>query len=187
MRLFSAVAIAPEALYEIARLQDALRDRVEVHRWQPVGNMHLTVHFFGEVGAETVPLLAERLSDASHVVSPFDLRLGSLGAFPKRGHPRVLWLGVEDPAQALHALERTMRAAIADLGLLHEARPYSPHITLAREPRGAVRIGELAEGAPIAPVAWRVDHAALFRSTLTPQGALYEVLHRFPFGGEARC
>jgi len=186
MRLFSAVAIAPAAQEEISRVEAALDAHVEVKRWQSVANMHITLHFFGEVAEEAVPELAERLSDASHVMSPFQLRLGSLGAFPKRGHPRVLWLGVEDVSQSLYALERTMRAALEDLGLLQEARPYSPHITLAREPRGVIRVPELAETVEVAPVEWQVQHAALYRSLLTPQGAQYSVLHRFPFHGEPR-
>lgn len=186
MRLFSGVAIAPAAKREIARVETALSDRVEVRRWQPVANMHITLHFFGEVAEETVPVLAERLSDASHVVSPFQLRLGSLGAFPKRGQPRVLWLGIEDVTLSLHALEATMRAAIDDLGLLQETRPYSPHITLAREPKGAFRVQDLAAEVDVAPVLWEVDHAALYRSVLTPQGAQYSVLRRFQFQGDAR-
>lgn len=184
MRLFSAVAIAPEAQREIERVERELAGRVEVRRWQPVANMHVTVHFFGEVAAEVVPALAERLSDASHVIAPFRLQLGRLGAFPARGHPRVLWLGVDDPQQSLHALERTMRMALSDLGIPQELRPYAPHITLAREPKGNVRIRELADEVPVEPVSWQVTEAALFRSVLTPQGSQYTVLHRFPFHGE---
>jgi len=186
MRLFSAVAISPGTQHEISRIEAALSERVEVKRWQPVVNMHITLHFFGEVAEESVPDLAERLSDASHVITPFQLQLGSLGAFPKRGQPRVLWLGVEDLTQSLHALERTMRAAIEDLGLLQETRPYSPHITLARDPKGFARVSELVDVAEVDPATWRVDHAALYRSVLTPQGAQYSVLHRFPFHGEPR-
>lgn len=186
MRLFSAVAIAPEAQRAIERLEGALGGHVEVRRWQPVANMHLTLHFFGEVSPEVVPELAGRLSDASHVIAPFSLRLGSLGAFPARGQPRVLWLGVEDLQQSLHALERTMRTAIADLGLLRESRPYSPHITLARDPRIDMPVRDLAAEVSAEPVTWRVEEAALYQSILRPQGAQYTVLHRFPFHGEPR-
>ncbi len=184
MRLFSAVAIAPEAQREIERVERGLAERVDVKRWQPVANMHVTLHFFGEVPEEAVPPLAERLSDASHVLAPFELRLGSLGAFPRRGQPRVLWLGVDDLTQGLHALEQTMRAAIADLGLLAEVRPYSPHITLARDPRTTLRVADLAAEVAVEPIRWRVEQAALYRSILAPQGAQYSVLHRFPFQGE---
>lgn len=186
MRLFSAVAIAPEAQREITRIQGELDRWVEVRRWQPAANMHITVHFFGEVSEERVPLLSERLSDASQLISPFRLQLGSLGAFPKRGQPQVLWIGVGDVTQSLHALERTMRTALADLGVLEEARPYSPHITLARKPRCSVRVAEMAAAVPVEPIVWQVDHAALYRSVLTPEGAQYSVLQRFPFHGAPR-
>lgn len=186
MRLFSAVALAPAAREEIARVEAALAERVAVKRWQPVANMHVTVHFFGEVADERLPDLVARLGDASHMVFPFELRLGSLGAFPKRGQPRVLWIGVEDVTLGLHALERTMRAAIDDLGILAEARPYSPHITLAREPRTTSRVPELAADVTVRPVVWQVDHAALYRSVLTPEGARYSVVQRFSFHGAAR-
>lgn len=186
MRLFSALEIAPAALVELARLQAALQSRVDFRRWQPSANMHLTIHFFGEVPEDLVPRLAEHLAIACQGVAPFSLRLGSLGAFPRRGQPRVLWLGVEDPSQGLSALEARMRSAIGDLGLLREERTYSPHITLARESRGAVRVSDLADEVGSAPIVWQVDHAALYRSVLTPQGAQYSVLQRFAFQGEAR-
>ena len=78
MRLFSAVAIAPEAQREIERVERELAGRVNVKRWQPVANMHITLHFFGELPEAAVPSLAERLSDASHVLSPFELEDGSV-------------------------------------------------------------------------------------------------------------
>ncbi len=69
-----------------------------------------------------------------------------------------------------------MQAAVADAlagaGLYEpEKRPFWPHVTLARVRRGE-RVRRVAAGDPPAP--FRADRVVLYRSTLRPDGAVYE-------------
>jgi 2'-5' RNA ligase len=73
---------------------------------------------------------------------------------------------------------------MAQLGFARERRAFRPHLTLGRvRGRGPGRpwpgIAKLAD-APVGTV--RVDGLALVRSTLTPQGAVYDVIARAPLG-----
>ena len=68
-----------------------------------------------------------------------------------------------------------------------DARPFTPHLTLARvrddarrEVRAIARDVE-AEGGP--SVALVIDHVVLFRSELSPQGPTYHELARIAFTG----
>jgi 2'-5' RNA ligase len=59
-----------------------------------------------------------------------------------------------------------------------EKRPFWPHVTLARVKRGERRVSPLP-GDPAPPGApFEARELTLYRSTLRPQGALYEPLAR---------
>ena len=76
-----------------------------------------------------------------------------------------------------------MQAAISDAleaGRWYrpEKRPFWPHLTLARVKRGERRVPPLPD-APAPPRrALRGGQLTLYRSTLRPQGAIYEPLAR---------
>jgi 2'-5' RNA ligase len=149
------------ALWPDARVRRALAAWRDSFAW-PAGaapvvdaRLHLTLHFIGEVDAAGLPMLARTLRVA---VPRFELVLDR--ARDWHGGLVVLRPGaIPPPLTALHqALGDALRAA----GLRPEARPFRPHVTLARHAAGAV-----AGRAPPA-VRWRVAGYALVRSTPGP-------------------
>ena len=71
-------------------------------------------------------------------VKPFFLYAPGLwDAFLSRLVPRVLWIGLDDPSQALGRLNERLMAALTPLGFPPEERPFHPHLTLARAQNGA--------------------------------------------------
>ena len=75
-----------------------------------------------------------------------------------------------------------MIARTARLGRPPEDRPFDGHLTLARARKAArVDLRRLA-GAPI-EAAWPVTEVCLVESRLSPAGARYEVVDRFPARG----
>ena len=92
--------------------------------------LHLTLHFLGEVAAQDFDTMRTALATVR--VNAFTVAINGIGKFQQEGRPQVLWAGVEANA-ALIALHRSIGAALADaIGFQPEDRPYSPHITLAR-------------------------------------------------------
>src|SRR5690606_39982385 len=63
-------------------------------RWVAPENLHITLRFLGSVPERRLADVAGALAEASRLVGPFLLELGSCGYFPPRGTPRVLWVGV---------------------------------------------------------------------------------------------
>ena len=63
--------------------------------------------------------------------SAFDLRLTSLGSFPHPKRPRVIYIGIQAPAE-LEALQHGIESASRRLGYESEDRAFSPHLTLGR-------------------------------------------------------
>jgi 2'-5' RNA ligase len=111
---------------------------------------------------------------------PFDIVLDTIGAFPPRGVPRVLWIGVGEGASRLSELQGELARRIAALGIPLEDRPFHPHLTLARwrESRSPDREWALA-AAPHGVIARaRVEGATLYQSRLSPAGPSYTALTR---------
>src|SRR5947208_12205985 len=144
MRLFIAVDLSDEARQAVGaeqkRIAAALNRAGSSLRVIPPERMHLTLVFLGEVEEARVPALCE--ASARDVdAAPFDIGFRELGAFPPRGAPRVLWIGVNRGSNELIGLQRTMSARVAALHVPLEDRSFSPHLTLGRwrESRSSVR------------------------------------------------
>jgi len=165
VRLFVAVDPPPEA---VAELEKAVGEREELLRWVPPEQWHLTLVFCGEVDDARVADLTERLRRAASRTSPFTLRLGGAGTFPKQAaKARVLWVGVDGDVPALTRLAERCAAAVRRTGVEVEDRKYRPHLTLARARREAVDARaqvEHLEGFETKP--WTVSSLRLVKSTL---------------------
>lgn len=184
MRLFSAIDFPPPIVQILADRQARLRAQVEARRWQRLDDSHLTVQFFGEVADEQLPALAAALQEGARCCAPFELRLGELGYFPPRRRPRVLWCGVQGAVPVLLRLEAALWEACLPLGLKRESRPYTPHITMAREVAGPVDFEALAWAEDELPAAWLVTQLVLYRSELSAAFTRYSRMATFEFSGK---
>ncbi len=190
MRLFVALEVPPEVRRELDRRSRDLRAGLPKARWVRPEAMHLTLAFLGETDGERLPGLFEELAAAFRPGAAMELRVAGFGAFPPRGRVRVLWAGVETAGDLAGRQRRVVDAVGRALGApLEEAgRPYHPHLTLARcrppWPRPALRrLADALGSAAALPFA--VADGALIESHLSPAGAHYEVLRRFPLAGAA--
>lgn len=174
MRLFTAFELSPEVKEEVLRLQEELRP-LPFRRWQPEKTLHLTLHFLGEVDPALLSSLEVSMKAGCHGFGAFQLELDQIGAFPSLKRPRTIWLSVAGQRDRLSALEAIIRPRVTVLGIPLEDRPYSPHITLARDPRDPVVVPEVT----VTPVAWTVSELVLFESTLQRGGAIHTPLARF--------
>jgi 2'-5' RNA ligase len=98
--------------------------------------VHLTLKFLGNVPAEQIASICQALEHAARDMAPFTVGAQSLGCFPNTSRPRILWMGLDDPQQALSSLQQQVEAALQALGFAPETRPFRPHLTLARFQEG---------------------------------------------------
>ena len=148
--------------------------------WVPADRLHLTVRFIGEVGdaqaEQIMRVLREPLATA-----PFAIALDRLGAFPPSGPPRVFWIGISAGHDAMLGVEAEISARLATVGVAPEARPYSPHVTLARVRESAgLRPTTLFDRCEPAAAETRVRTVTLFQSKLSPKGASYVTVLQTP-------
>lgn len=163
-------------------LPDALDDELQLMaggipraRWQTPEQLHLTLHFLGEIDGGALRRLIDAL-DQQLECPAFEMQLRGAGVFPPRGEPRILWLGVADP-EPLHLLHRRCAAIIDDQGLERERRKFHAHVTLARLKRAPERkVGEWVAGHSLyASAPFPVDALTVYSSLLSQRGARYQV------------
>jgi 2'-5' RNA ligase len=202
IRCFVAIELPLEIKAELTRLEDSLKSAgIGSAKWVDPLGVHLTLKFLGNVASEKIPEVIETLDKAIQGVSPFSLEIGSLGGFPNRQSPQVIWVGVEGELAKLIELQRRVERELVPLGFPQESRSFTPHLTLARL-KGKIPTGEkqqisrrpssvgasLAErlsqnqraGKP-APT-FHVEAIHLIRSQLTPRGAIYTPLASLKLG-----
>jgi len=90
-------------------------------------NLHVTLKFLGEVSPSRLPVLHEAIAEAGgHAFS-----LECLGMF-MMGKGGIVSARLGGDLEALSALAARLEDALAKRGFEREARPFHPHITLAR-------------------------------------------------------
>jgi len=188
MRLFTAIELDEAARRAIAEEQQRLADLLRQYEATPprlvsAEHMHLTLVFIGEVPDDRAATIV-RAAAAPIAMAPFGVGFGGVGAFPPRGAPLVLWLGIADGAPAVVELHQILAARLEQVGMSREPRPFHPHLTLGRwnESRASDR-PRADERTPAMIARVEVDAVALIQSRLSSKGPTYTVLVRAPLNG----
>ncbi len=158
MRLFTGIAPTPHVLDSLARLVRELQPLTKIN-WSPATNYHVTTKFIGQWSAARLTELDHALA-AMPRAGGFEIKIAGLDFYPPAKPSKVLFAKVEHPP-ALTALAKATDTAIATLGCAPEARPYSPHLTLAR---------------------LKNENIEQLRKSLTPSMSNFDFVSNFDFG-----
>lgn len=187
LRTFTAVDIPPSIQEALKQKINSLRKVIgdSPVRWVKADTIHLTLKFLGDVSPANVDFLTQMLRAEADSCQAFDISIGGLGSFPNSKQPRVLFIGIQAPAE-LEALHRGIESATAKLGYESESRPFSPHLTIGRVKQGTPtsdlqKIRHSLEETTIDSLGTaRVDSVHLYKSDLKPTGAVYTKLFSAP-------
>jgi 2'-5' RNA ligase len=178
-RLFLALDLPEPYRSELAAWSDAHLSSEEL-RPVPREHLHVTLVFLGWQYERDLERIARTAFEPLGASPPAELTAAGLKPIPPR-RPRLLALDLADPAGRAGAIQAAAAAALAGAGLYEpERRPFWPHVTLARVKRGR-RAPQLDPPPPPAGP-FTASVVTLYRSTLRPQGALYEPLERLDLG-----
>jgi 2'-5' RNA ligase len=176
--MFVALDLPEEAREGIARWRDALLDgRRDVRPVRPEA-LHVTLVFLGWQDESA----AERIAETAFAAVPAAAapRLAATGVRPVPPRDaRLFALDLDDEEGRAGALQAAVSDALEAGGFYRpEKRPFWPHVTLARVKRGERRVPHPPEDLRPPDEAFDAGVVTLYRSTLRPQGALYEPLAR---------
>lgn len=129
--------------------------------------LHLTLAFLGRTPAAQLDALTASVDTIE--AHAFELTLDQPGRWQ---HNRIGWLGPSQTPLQLGELVNLLNAAIQQSGVVFDARPHVPHVTLLRNTSG----GELPA---CEPVGWSVRDFVLVSSRIEEDGANYNVIRRW--------
>ena len=168
-RLFVGISLPVYLKLRILRL----RRPIPEFRWTLEGNLHLTLRYIGEVDVPLAARIEEILRSIR--VEPFILPVKGIGCFPRRGPPRILWVGCHRGHPRLFQLHKRIDDSLITLGIEAERRAYHPHVTIARTAKakpGAIK-QFIHDHRDFETAPFKVEGFNLFSSMLSTQGPIY--------------
>ncbi len=185
-RVFIAIELPAHLRARIINHIDCLRSSVPEARasWIREDNLHLTLKFLGDIPVTNVEQLSAAASLAAIKIEPFEIFVEDCGAFPLRGQPRVLWIGIDDPSGKLFELNRALEDECANAGLAREPRAFHPHLTIARirQPRGSRQLAAVHKELGFNREVVSVLEVSVIRSELRSEGSRHTVISRHELG-----
>ena len=180
-RAFVGIDLDSETREKLLTIQ---RDRLKIDQFPSVKPVdpciaHITLSFLGNITSSKLSAITEALSSISY--HPFYVTLRGIGVFPSMKRIRVIHVGLSD-SEDMKTLHDLIVEALK--GMQGPDKKFDPHITLGRVKRNVpTELNMLA--ATIAPLSTsvvgylNVSSFQLKRSTLTPNGPIYDTLEEF--------
>lgn len=181
IRVFFAVDLPAHTRQAVESCLVEMRKKAKTNaiRWSKIENLHITLHFIGQMQSEHVSRLVDNVKNAlSGKSKPIILNVGEVSLFPTPYRPRVIVFTLKEQEE-LAAIAEKVGQGIIQSEYEIEKRPFRGHLTLGRikQPRG-VKFNFLSEVAlpEFEPIV--VEDIVLFRSEPQPEGSRYTVIDR---------
>lgn len=174
MRTFIAIPLPDNVKKELTRLQKEFS--AFDFKAAKAKEFHLTLKFLGEVKENNLEKIKKNL--ASIQFEPFEVSLANIGFFPTSNYIRVVWIGLE-PHEKINELQKKVDESLKQL--FKPDLKFHPHLTLFRvkfiknKEEFHKQIGKIEAN----KISFKVGGFNLYKSTLTPEGSVYEELAAF--------
>jgi 2'-5' RNA ligase len=180
MRAFIAVEV-PEKQRRLVNdlITEEKKNNLPI-RWVAFENLHITMKFLGEIDDKKKNDVIAVLTDTAKRYKPVTATLDGLGCFPSPRNPRVLWVGVSQGDKELVEIASDLENSLAKFRIKKEDKKFHAHLTIGRV-KSACSVDDIIARA-IKTEPFAIDALVLFKSTLTPQGPVYEPAGRFSLG-----
>lgn len=180
IRSFLAIEVDKNLLNKINTIEDDFKQIDANIKYVPSKNMHFTLKFFGNIDLEMIDRISKSIEKVIKNYKPFELKIKGSGAFPNEKRIKVIWIGIEENPE-LKSLQKELDHEFNKLGFNLE-RNYISHLTIGRMKSGRNKnqvqnkirkyrdyeIGDMC-----------VRKIYLKKSTLTPNGPIYENIKEF--------
>jgi len=184
IRTFIAIDIDDHAKQRLSEFISYLKKTGSDVKWIDESQMHLTLKFLGNIDDSKIQQISRILKSVTENFKSFSITLSGIGAFPNLKHPRVIWIGVEKGKDQLKDLNTIIEDYMEEEGFPKENRPYKAHLTIGRVKTSrnlSVLSRLIAETNFQLDSEIKIDEIILFKSTLTPKGAIYTPLYYSKF------
>ena len=180
IRSFLAIELDEELVPKILDVQKEFKKTNANLKYVPSQNMHFTLKFFGNIDLDMVEDISSAVEKVIKNYSSFDLNIKNCGCFPNKKVIKVLWLGLEE-GSPIKDLQKDLDKEFRKLGFKKE-KNFISHLTIGRvkSPKNKKEIREAIEKLENIEIGqMSVSKICLKKSTLTPQGPIYEDIKVF--------
>ena len=176
MRLFIAIEIPEEIKDYLCGIQQEIANSKNKIRLVNKGSMHLTLKFLGEVQPPKLDDIKNNLKKITF--KPFSVVLDNIGVFPNEGYIRVVGVGLK-PEEPVLELQKSIDENLKKL--FKKEEDFKPHLTIARVKyiEDKKQFVDKLKRIKVDNKKIDVNNFKLVKSTLTPNGPIYEDLEVF--------
>ena len=179
MRTFLAIETSEKARRVIQNFIQQQAPKGLPIKWVGFDKMHITLKFLGEIDDKKKTDIMPVIETICRKHAAFDVEMAGVGCFPNPRNARVLWVGVKQGGKELCAIAAELEQELAPFGFREEKR-FHPHLTIGRVKKRCSVEDIIARAVSTEP--YKVSSVVLFRSTLRPDGPIYDELSRFRLG-----
>jgi 2'-5' RNA ligase len=148
-------------------------------KWVTFNNLHITLKFLGEIDEKMKKEITPALHEVAKTYRSFNMNLEGIGCFPSPRNPRVLWIGAKQGSEMLCKIAQELEEKLARFNFKKEKR-FHPHLTIGRIKKFCL-VNDILEK-EMKTESFPIRAITLFKSTLKPEGPIYEELQKFPLG-----
>ena len=181
-RIFIGIPIEKEIQAEILKLQEIIstdlkkQDQAYQIRGVKPGNLHITLMPPWRIEERDIFDIEQKLKTINF--KSFEIKFNKIEFGPSLHRPNLFWLKGELSKEILDFRQKIYKT----LGQEPDARPFFPHVTLARFKKE--NFINIQKNNIIIQISWsmQVKDFALYESHLLPNGADYTALAQFSLG-----
>jgi 2'-5' RNA ligase len=186
LRSFLAVPVDPAVLENLGSAVARIKPDLKEIRFVRTNNLHITLRFFGNITENDVEEIKRRINSVISGYKIFKIKIKSISAFPNMKNPRIIWAGIQDESGKLKFMAENLNRLLSGIGEKEEDRGFKAHLTIGRvrsrlNPEYFQKIiypcinNDFGEST--------VNRIILYRSTLLPDGPVYDSMADFSLTG----
>jgi len=181
MRTFIAVDVPDNVKIAVDEYLASIRGDMDKNiKWVNRENMHFTIKFLGEIRKSELSAIKECVEQTARDFDPFQIELSGFGVFPSESNPRIFWIGTGIGGDTLLDIYQDMETTLENCGYDRDSKTFSPHLTIGRVKKYKKAIfPERIVDFP--DTAFEARGLSIIKSTLTPEGPIYEKIFHAPF------
>ena len=180
LRAFLAIDVDEDLKAKMYRIVKEFKQIDARIKYVELENLHLTLKFFGDIDTEGIDLLSSKIENVVSNFDKFTVKIKGCGAFPNTNRIKVIWLGLDEDA-IVKQLHDELDKEFVKLGF-DKDRKFSTHLTIGRmkSAKGKDKVkSKIEEFSEVEIGEMCVDKIILKKSTLTPQGPIYDDIRIF--------
>lgn len=175
VRAFLAIDVDDDLKPKINKIIKQFKQIDTRIKYVELANLHLTLKFFGDIDTNGLDVLEKAIANVLDDFHPFKINIKGCSAFPNNNHIKVIWVGIDDDA-VIKDMHDRLDKEFTRLGF-DKDRKFSTHLTIGRmkSAKNKNKVKETIEEFEDVEIGeMEVDRIILKKSTLTPQGPIYE-------------